>query len=272
MEQACNGGNRVEEKLLKEIANYLVGAEIEKQEVEKVTARLKPDLTVEEGYLIQQELVAMKLAEGYKIVGPKMGLTSQAKMHQMNVNEPIYGYVFDYMLIDNGGEICLKDLIHPKVEAEIAFIIGEDIEGSEVTVEQVLAKTEYVLPALEIIDSRYENFNFTLPDVVADNASTSRVVFGTTVKKPHQLELDLVGTTLSINGELRDLGAGAAVLGHPANAIAMLAKMLARKGEKVRKGDVILAGAITGAVLLENGDIVSGKFDELGEVSFTVID
>ena len=202
---------------------------------------------MEEGYLVQQELVSMKLAEGRKIIGPKMGLTSQAKMQQMNVDEPIYGYVFDYMLIDNGGKVSLGDLIHPKVEAEIAFVIGEDIVGPGVTGAQVLAKTESVLPALEIIDSRYENFNFTLPDVVADNASTSRVVFGTTLKKsPEQFELDLVGATLSINGELKDSGAGAAVLGHPANAIAMLANMLAKKGDKIRKGDVILSGALTG--------------------------
>lgn len=255
---------------VKEIASYLVAGEVEKREVEKVTARLKPDLTVEEGYLVQQELVSMKLAEGRKIVGPKMGLTSQAKMKQMNVNEPIYGYVFDYMLIDNGGEVSLSDLIHPKVEAEIAFVIGEDIVGPGVTGAKVLAKTESVVPALEIIDSRYENFNFTLPDVVADNASTSRVVFGTTLKSPEQFELDLVGATLTINGELKESGAGAAVLGHPANAIAMLANMLAKKGDKVRKGDVILSGAITGAVLLKKGDVVSGKFDGLGEVSFTV--
>jgi 2-oxo-3-hexenedioate decarboxylase len=257
---------------VKEIAKYLVDGEVEKREVVKVTAHLKPDLTVEEGYLVQQEIVAMKLAEGRKIIGPKMGLTSQAKMQQMNVDEPIYGYVFDYMLIDNGGKVSLSDLIHPKVEAEIAFIIGEDIEGPGVTGAQVLAKTESVLPALEIIDSRYENFNFTLPDVVADNASTSRVVFGTTLKSPAQFDLDLVGATLSINGELKELGAGAAVLGHPANAIAMLANMLVKKGDKIRKGDVILSGALTGAVLLEKGDVVSGKFDGLGEVSFTVTD
>ncbi|MFK4997200.1 2-keto-4-pentenoate hydratase [Bacillus sp. N9] len=199
---------------------------------------------MEEGYLIQQEIVSMKLAEGRKIVGPKMGLTSEAKMRQMNVNEPIYGYVFDYMLIDNGGTVSLQDVIHPKVEAEIAFVIAEDIEGPGVTGAHVLAKTESVLPALEIIDSRYENFNFTLPDVVADNASTSRVVFGTSMKKPDQLELDLVGATLSINGEMKELGAGAAVLNHPANAIAMLANMLARKGDKIRKGDVILSGPL----------------------------
>lgn len=254
----------------KDLANYLVAAEVEKREVVKVTANLKPDLTVDEAYLVQQELVNIKLGEGKRIIGPKMGLTSQAKMKQMNVNEPIYGYVFDYMLIDNGGNVPLQELIHPKVEAEIAFIIGEDIEGPGVTGAQVLAKTKYVLPALEIIDSRYENFNFTLADVVADNASTSRVVFGTSLKKPEQFELDLIGATLRINGEIKELGAGAAVLGHPANAIAMLANMLARKGEKVRKGDVILSGALTGAVMLKNGDFVSGKFDGLGEVTFTV--
>jgi 2-oxo-3-hexenedioate decarboxylase len=256
----------------KEIANYLVRAEVEKYEVEKVTANLKPDLTVNEAYLVQEELVNIKLAEGRKIVGPKMGLTSFAKMKQMGIEEPIYGYVFDYMLIDNGGKLSLSDMIHPKVEAEIAFIIGEDIEGPGITGSQVLAKTQYVLPALEIIDSRYKNFNFTLPDVIADNASTSRVVFGTTLKKPEQFELDLVGSTLSINGEIKELGAGAAVLGHPANSVAMLANMLARKGEKVKKGDVILTGGITSAVMLKHGDVVSGKFDGLGEVSFTVTD
>ncbi|WP_163538099.1 fumarylacetoacetate hydrolase family protein [Gracilibacillus sp. YIM 98692] len=256
-------------KLYKDISQYLVSAEVEKREVEKITADLKPDLTVEEGYLVQEEIVQRKLAEGHRIVGPKMGLTSQAKMKQMNVNNPIYGYLFDYMLIENGGKLSLSDMIHPKVEAEIAFVIGEDIEGPGITVAQVLAKTDYVLPALEIIDSRYKNFEFTLPDVVADNASTSRVVFGTSLKKP-SLELDLVGGVLSINGEIKDLGTGATVLGHPANSIAMLANMLAKKEEKVKKGDIILTGGITGAVLLNQGDIVSGKFDGLGEVFFTV--
>ncbi|MDM5327609.1 fumarylacetoacetate hydrolase family protein [Neobacillus sp. CF12] len=255
-----------------EIAKYLVSAEVDRREVAKVTSNLKPDLTVEEAYLVQQEIVTIKLNEGKRMIGPKMGLTSLAKMKQMGVEEPIYGYVFDYMLIENGGKARLSDQIHPKVEAEIAFVMGEDLEGPGVTGAQVLAKTEYVLPALEIIDSRYENFNFTLPDVIADNASTSRVVFGTSLKKPDQFELDLVGATLSINGEIKELGAGAAVLGHPAHSVAMLANMLARKGEKVRKGDVILTGGITGAIRLNYGDIVSGKFDGLGEVTFTVTD
>jgi 2-oxo-3-hexenedioate decarboxylase len=252
-------------EVIKKITDYLVAAEVEKREVVKVTTNIKPDLTVEEAYQAQELLVQRKLDEGHKIVGPKMGLTSKAKWDQMGVKEPIYGYVFDYMLVDNGGVVPFQ--IHPKVEAEIAFLIGEDIEGPGITGAQVLAKTEYVLPAIEIIDSRYENFNFTLTDVIADNASTSRVVFGNTLKKPSDLDLDLVGATLSVNGQIKELGAGAAVLGHPANAIAVLANMLARKGQKIKKGDLILSGALTGAVLVNVGDFVSAKFDGLGEVT-----
>ena len=253
-------------EIIKQIAQYLEAGELEKREVVKVTSTIKPDLTVEEAYQAQELLVQSKLDKGHRIVGPKMGLTSKAKWDQMGVKEPVYGYVFDYMLVDNGGVVPFQ--IHPKVEAEIAFLIGEDIEGPGITGAQVLAKTAYVLPAVEVIDSRYENFNFTLTDVIADNASTSRVVFGNTLKKPSDFDLELVGATLSVNGEIRELGAGAAVLGHPANAIAVLANMLARKGQKINKGDLILSGALTSAILVNKGDFVTGKFDGLGEVTF----
>jgi len=254
----------------RELAEFLLNAELERKEVVRITKDKVPDLTVEEAYLIQEEIVKLKLAQGHKIVGPKMGLTSRAKMKQMGVEEPIYGYVFNNMMIEDGSKISLSDFIHPKVEAEIAFILGKDIHGPSISGAQVIAATEYVIPALEIIDSRYENFNFTLPDVVADNASTSKVVFGNKLTKPQGLELDLIGTTLTINGEIRDLGAGAAILGHPANAIAMLANMLHRKGEHLKAGQIILAGAITSAIRLSYGDYVVGKLDGLGEVTFSV--
>jgi 2-oxo-3-hexenedioate decarboxylase len=254
--------------VMRDIARSLINAEIEKKEVLKIT-NAHPDMDVDSAYGVQEQLVQMKLEEGYRILGPKMGLTSQAKMKQMNVNEPIYGYIFDYMVV-NGQELSMSDLIHPKVEAEIALILGKDIEGPGVTGAQVLAATEYVVPALEIIDSRYQNFQFTLPDVIADNASSSRVVFGSTIKRPDDLELDLVGVTLSINGQIKDLGAGAAVVGHPANSVAMLANMLSRKGLKLKAGQVILTGGITGAILLNVGDSVSAKYDGLGSVDFIV--
>lgn len=253
---------------VKRLAEYLVDAETGRKEVLRITAE-HPQLSVEDGYRIQEQLVAMKLSEGYRIVGPKMGLTSQAKMKQMSVDEPIYGYIFDYMVISD-DVIPMNELIHPKVEAEIAFILGKDIEGPGITGAQVLAATEYVVPALEIIDSRYENFHFTLPDVIADNASSSRVVFGSRLTRPENVDLDLVGVTLSINGELKDLGAGAAVLGHPANSVAMLADMLARKGQKLKAGEVILTGGVTGAAMLHAGDTVTAKWDGLGEITLSV--
>ncbi|WPP36392.1 2-keto-4-pentenoate hydratase [Bacillus sonorensis] len=254
---------------LKETARILYMAEAEKREIVRIT-RDYPELTVEDAYKIQEELVKLKLKRGNGIIGPKMGLTSRAKMQQMNVEEPIYGYIFKDMIVPDGGKINIHQLIHPKVEAEIAFVLGEDIEGPGVTGEQVLAVTEYLIPVLEVIDSRYENFSFTLPDVIADNASSSRVVFGEKVKKPEHLQLDAVTVSLAINGEIREQATGAAVVGHPANSAAMLANMLARKKQKLKAGSVILTGGVTGAVMLTAGDSVSAQVEGIGDASFTV--
>jgi len=250
------------------LAQHLADAEGNRQAVKRLTAEY-PDLTVEDGYLIQRELVALKRTQGHRVLATKMGFTSRAKMKQMNVYEPIYGYIFDYMAIQD-GVLPMSEVIHPKVEAEIAFILGREIEGPGITGAQVLAATEYVVPALEVIDSRYQRFEFTLPDVIADNTSASRVVIGSTLRKPSELELDLVGVTLSIQGQLKETGAGAAVLGHPANSVAMLANMLARRGEKLKAGQLILTGGITGAHPLTAGDVVLAQWDGLGSIQLVV--
>lgn len=255
-----------------EIAQFLYNAEKERREVTRITAEQFPEMSVDDAYEIQYELVKLKLKEGRKIIGLKMGLTSQAKMRQMNVFEPIYGHLFDDMPVEDGGVIRLSELIHPRVELEIAFILGRDLSGPGVTAAHVMAATQYVLPALEIIDSRYEAFKFTLPDVIADNASSSRLVLGSTLTPPHKQELDVAGATLHINGELVDLGAGAAVLGHPANAVAKLANMLSRRGEGLKAGQIILSGGITGAASLKGGDFVRARIAGLGEVSFSVVE
>src|SRR5699024_2343310 len=258
----------MDQQLIKKLANYVHRAEKEKREIVKITADLYPDLTIEEAYLVQEELIQEKLTEGKKIIGPKMGITSEAKMKQMNVDDPIYGYVFDYMVVEEGDSV--SDYIHPKVEPEIGFILKEDLEGPEVTALDVLRATEYVFPALEIIDSRYENFNFTLPDVIADNTSAAGAIFGTDLKRPESLELDVVGVTLSVNGEIKALGAGAAVLGHPAHSVARLANMLSEKGEKVKASQPILTGGVTSAVHLSPGDFVHVKYGGFGDVPFFV--
>ncbi|MFC2949833.1 2-keto-4-pentenoate hydratase [Virgibacillus sediminis] len=260
----------MDKNLIKELADYVHHAEKEKREITKITAELYPDLTIENSYLVQEELIRQKLDEGHKIIGPKMGITSEAKMKQMNVDDPIYGYVFDNMVVEEGEAISISDYIHPKVEPEIGFILSRDLEGPGVTTLDVIRATEYVFPAIEIIDSRYENFNFTLPDVIADNTSAAGAVFGTYMRKPEELELDVVGVTLSLNGEIQSLGAGAAVLGHPAKSVARLANMLSKKGGKVKAGQPILTGGITAAVRLSPGDFVTAKYGGLGDVSFFV--
>lgn len=260
----------MDRNLITKLADYIHQAEKDKREIIKITHELYPDLTIEEAYLVQEEVVRQKLEEGKQIVGPKMGITSEAKMRQMNVDDPIYGYVFDDMLVDDGGVVHIDDYIHPKVEPEIGFVLKEDLVGPNVTLEDVLRVTEFVFPAVEIIDSRYKDFNFTLPDVIADNTSAAGAIFGSTVKRPDEMELDVVGVTLIINGEIRALGAGAAVLGHPANSVARLANMLSEKGEKVKAGQPILTGGITEAVALARGDYVVAKYGGLGEVSFLV--
>lgn len=160
---------------------------------------------------------------------------------------------------------------HPKVEAEIAFILGEDLEGTNVTGEQVLEKTQMIMPALEIIDSRYENFRFQLPDVVADNTSASMVIFGSRLFQTKDFDLESIGVSMRINGEIRASGVSSAVLGNPANSVAMLASMLyEEKREKIKKDSVILTGGITEAERLEKGDLVITDYDGMGEVSFYV--
>lgn len=255
---------------IKEMADYVHSAEMEKREIVKITSDLYPELTIEEAYLIQEELISQKLDKGYRMIGPKMGITSEAKMRQMDVDDPIYGFVFDNMIVEEGDSISLSNYIHPKVEPESGFVLGRDLEGPGVTTLDVLRASEYVFPAIEIIDSRYENFNFTLPDVIADNTSAAGAVFGTYLRKPEELELDVVGVTLSVNGEVRSLGAGASVLDHPAKSIARLANMLSKKGEKVRAKEPILSGGITEAVRLSPGDFVNAKYGGLGDVSFFV--
>ncbi|QED50103.1 4-oxalocrotonate decarboxylase [Cytobacillus dafuensis] len=238
--------------------------------VPRITEK-NPEFDISMGYQVQQELVKIKKNQGHEIFAFKMGLTSMAKMTQMNITELIYGYIFDYMNIPDQGEISIDELIHPKVEAEIAFILSEDLQGPDITVDQVMEKTEWILPALEIIDSRYQNFKFKLPDVIADNTSASRVVLGNRKFRPQEFKIDSIGVTLMINDELRANGVSAAVLDNPANSVAILANMLYTNGKrKIPKGSMILTGGITEAILLNKWDIVTSKFDHMGEISFRV--
>lgn len=252
----------------KAIAKLLESAEIKKSEVTKITMDY-PEISIEDAYIIQEEIVQIKLAKGHKVVGPKMGLTSKTKMRQMGVEEPICGYVFDYM-IEDSGTVNFSDFIHPKVELEIAFLMGKDLSGSNITVSEVLDATDYVMMAVEIIDSRYKNFQFTLRDVVADNTSASCIIVGNTVRKPKDLDLRMVAGSLTINGEIVATGMGANILGNPAESIAALSRMLYKRNKFIKRGDLIMAGAMTEAIPIKMGDIVFAECSGLSAITFKV--
>jgi 2-oxo-3-hexenedioate decarboxylase len=162
-------------------------------------------------------------------------------------------------------------LIHPKVEAEIAFVLKDDLVGPGCHIGDVLAATDFVMPAVEVIDSRYKDFKFDLKSVIADNSSSSRYVTGGQARSVDGLDLKTLGVVMEINGEIVQLGAGAAVLGHPATSIAMLANMMGERGEVLKAGTYILSGAITAAVSVNKGDNVTVKFQHLGTVSFKFV-
>lgn len=255
---------------IKQLAEHLENAELNATAVTKITDD-HPDMDWEDAYAIQDAIKARKLARGQKVVGLKMGLTSRAKMEQMGVTEPCYGFLADYFSCPDNGEIKTSELIHPKVEAEIAIVTSKPLRGPGCHIGQVMAAIDFLIPAVEIIDSRYENFRFDLKSVVADNSSSSRFVTGGRPCSPSDTDMRTLGVVLEKNGEVVELGAGAAVLGHPANSIAMLANMLAEKDEEIPAGTLILTGGITAAVAVEAGDSVIARFQDIGSVSMRFV-
>ncbi len=226
-----------------------------------------PGLTANDAYAIQADLRAMHLGAGATLVGRKLGLTSKAKQVEMNVHEPIHGFLTDRMVLEPGEPLEVESLGQPRVEPEIAFLIGRDLAGPGVTSAHVLAATDAVFLALDVLDSRYRDYRFTLPDVVADNASGGRIVLGGVAASPGTLDLAEIGCLLERNGEVLSTAAGAAVLGHPARAVAWLVRSLAAGGESLRAGDVVLSGGLTAVVRVEPGDVVTASFAGLGSIS-----
>ena len=258
-------GNLTKQQI-EELAKHLENAELLAHDVTKITDDY-PDMTYDDAFDIQWEIRRRKEARGTKIVGMKMGLTSWAKMEQMGVEKPCYGFLADYFSVPDGGQIKHDELIHPKVEAELAFVTKAPLTGPGVHIGDVLRATDFVMPAVEIIDSRYRDFKFDLKSVIADNSSSSRFVAGGTMARPEDLDLKNLGVVMEINGEVVQLGAGAAVLGHPASSVAMLANMLAERGEHIPAGTFIMIGAITAAVSVKKGDNFTVRYQGLGTVS-----
>jgi 2-keto-4-pentenoate hydratase len=221
---------------------------------------------VEEAYAIQLRVMEMKKSAGQIIVGKKIGLTSLAMQAMLGVKEPDYGHILNGMVVMEAQGVPTAELIAPRIEGELAFVLKEDLRGPGVTLTEVLRCSEGVIPSLEVIDSRIADWKIKLPDTVADNASSARIVLGGMISPLHSLDLRTVGMVLEKNGEVIATAAGAAVLGHPAQAVAWLANKLAVYGIHLKKGEVILSGSLTAAIPVKGGDFIRADFGSLGNV------
>ncbi|MBX5466183.1 MAG: 2-keto-4-pentenoate hydratase [Firmicutes bacterium] len=224
-----------------------------------------PSLTVVDAYRIQLGVVERKVAQGEEVVGHKIGLTSKPMQRMLGVGEPDYGHLFRSMWYAS-GQVIQRQLIQPRVEPEIAFVLRRDLAGPGVTLHDVLSATEYVVPALEVIDSRIAAWRIKLVDTVADNASAGCFVLGGQPSPVGAVDLSTVGMVLWKNGEVVETGAGAAVLGHPGWGVAWLANKLAEFGTVLRAGHVVLSGSVSAAVPVAAGDAVRAHFGRLGSV------
>jgi 2-oxo-3-hexenedioate decarboxylase len=263
--------SKLTEEQLAECARLSVAAERAVKSMPQLVEKY-PELTREEGYVIQGIREKMVVAEGHKVIGYKMGATSMEKRRQMGSTMPSFGRLFEYMMLEGNKPLSMRELIHPKVEPEITFVLKEDLSGPNMNSAKVMHATDYVIASLEIIDSRYHGFKFTGPDAVADNISGARFKLGSVKISPLDLDLELLGVRMSINGEDVAFGTGAAVLGHPARAVAALVNMLHMTGEKLRAGQLVMTGAITASQPLKAGDKVVAEFASLGPVTLNVVD
>ena len=261
---------KLDNKTILALAEHLENAELQAKDVTKITDD-HPDMDWDDAYAIQDEIRRRKEARGNKTVGLKAGLTSFAKMKQMGVETPVFGFVSDYMSQPDGGDIKTVELIHPKVEAEICIVTKAPLKGPGCHTGAVMAAVDFVLPAIEIIDSRYRDFKFDLKSVIADNTSASRFVIGGRSRDLDELDLRTLGVVLEKNGEIVSMAAGAAVLGNPLAAVAMMANHLSARGQEIPAGTFIMTGGVTEAIAVKAGDNVKVRFQDLGDVSMRFV-
>ncbi|MEM1550734.1 MAG: 2-keto-4-pentenoate hydratase [Candidatus Bathyarchaeia archaeon] len=260
----------LDERTIDGLAEELLEAENKRKPIDPITDRY-PSISIEESYKIQLRVVHLKSQDGQVVVGKKIGLTSKGMQQLLGVNEPDYGHILDKMVLYDGENISLSQLIQPKVEAEIAFILKKDLRGPGVTVASVLDATEGVMPAIEVIDSRIKNWRIKIQDTIADNASSARVVLGERMLPPQKINLKYVGMVFEKNGEIAATAAGAAVLGNPAQSVAWLANKLSEFGITLKSGEIILSGSLIAAVEVTPKDVIKATFDRLGSVTVKFI-
>lgn len=258
--------------LISQLAAELHQSEKTRVQVEHFSKRF-PGMTVEDGYAISRAWVRMKIAEGRTARGHKIGLTSRAMQLASQITEPDYGTLLDDMFFEP-GDIPTQRFIAPRVEVELAFVLKNKLEGERISVEDVLAATDYVTPAIEIIDARIEQFDRhtkvmrKVQDTISDNAANAGIVLGGRKVRPREVDLPWCGAILRQNGAVEETGLAAGVQGHPAIGVAWLAMKLAPWGECLQAGEVVLAGSFTRPVAAKAGDLFDADYGPLGRFEF----
>jgi len=258
---------------IRQLAAELHQSEQQRVQVEHFSKR-HPGMTIADGYAVSRAWVAMKIAEGRKVRGHKIGLTSRAMQMSSQIDEPDYGTLLDDMFFEP-GDVPAERFIAPRVEVELAFILKRRLQGAQVSVEDVLEATDYVQPAIEIIDARIEQFDRHTKamrkvfDTISDNAANAGIILGGRKVHPREVDLPWVGAVLRQNGVVEETGLAAGVQGHPAVGIAWLAHKLAPWGEGLEAGEVVLAGSFTRPAIARKGDVFDADYGPLGRFTFT---
>ncbi|MCH2558117.1 MAG: 2-oxo-hepta-3-ene-1,7-dioic acid hydratase [Alcanivorax sp.] len=262
----------LDEAFIRQAAERLDQAERQRTQIRQLSLE-QPDITIEDAYAIQRAWVASKIADGRELIGHKIGLTSRAMQVSSNIDEPDYGALLDDMLFDEGTDIPIDRFIVPRLEVELAFILATPLKGPNCTVFDVLDATDYVIPALEIIDARIQQVDQDTGvtrkvfDTISDNAANAGVVMGGRPIRPMDLDLRRVSAILYRNGVIEESGVAAAVLNHPAKGVAWLANRLAPYGVGLEAGQLILGGSFTRPVAVRPGDTFHVDYDDLGAIA-----
>jgi 2-oxopent-4-enoate hydratase len=261
----------MENEELEPLADALLQAQETGVPCEPLTAH-KEDLTVSEAYDIQLRNIRQRNRMGLhgrpaRLVGRKIGITSKAVQGWLNVSEPDFGCLLDDMMVTHGETAPIQLMLQPRVEGEIAFVLKRDLEGPGVTPLDVITATDYLLPALEIIDSRVADWKIKYEDTIADNASSGFFVLGNQPKSIRDVDLDLCGLALLQNGRVKSTGAGLACLGDPVHAVVWLANALGKMGTGIKAGEVILSGALGPVIPVSQGDHIEARISGLGNVA-----
>lgn len=247
----------------------LYRAEHERKVIPQLS-RTFPKIELEDSYAIQRLWAEMHIAKGARQIGHKIGLTSRAMQMASKITEPDYGHLLDTMLYRDGAQIPASRFLKPRLEVELAFVMGEDLSGPGAQIYDVMRATEFVVPAMEIIDYRTE-VPRAITDTIADNAASGGMIVGGRMIRPFDVDIRWVGATLSKNGIIEELGVSAAIMGHPAAGIAWLVNKLAVVSAKLERGQIVLAGSFTRPVDIASGDVIQADYGPLGSVGVSFV-